>query len=71
MGNINCKSFSNRIYIKRKVDGADSGIFDRNVVIFRGTGPLNSLCPGETCNADGVKLASSAACPIGGGKFFC
>ncbi len=70
VGNGNCKSFSNKIYIKQKVDGAYAGTFDRNVVICRGSGPLNSLRPGETCNADGVKLASPAACPIGGGKFF-
>jgi hypothetical protein len=70
VGKGNCKSFTNRIQIRRTVDGAYSGTFDRNAVTCRGSGPLNSLRPGETCNADGVKLASPAACPVGGGKFF-
>ena len=70
VGKSNCKSFTNRITIRQKVDGAHSGTFDRNVVICRGSGPLNSLRPGETCNANGVKLASPAACPVGGGEFF-
>lgn len=70
VGKGNCKSFTSRIQIRRTVDGAYSGTFDRNVVACRGSGPLNSLRPGESCNADGVKLASPAACPVGGGKFF-
>ena len=70
VGKGNCKPFSNRIQIRRTVDGAYSGTFDQNVVTCRGSGPLDSLRPGETCNADGVKLASPAACPVGGGQFF-